>query len=71
MIADTNNVCTWCGLFIPFRAGILLTIVYPDSVLNIKNADMVDDNLDCCKSIDKSFYFCKYYYGMIVERKIP
>lgn len=70
MIVDINDVCACYNLFILFETGILLTKVYPEFVLTIEVTVIVDDDLDCCRHIDNSFYFCNTYYGMIVEKQI-
>ena len=66
MIADTNNICAYYGLFIPFGTGTLLTKVHSEFVLAIETAIIVDDNLDYCKHTDNSSHFCNNYYAMIV-----
>lgn len=70
MIIDTNNICTSYGLFILFGAGTLLTKIHPDLILIIKAVIIVDNNFDCCGRIDNAFYFCKFCYTMIIEKKI-
>lgn len=71
VIADTNDVCTCYGLFIPFGTGTLLTKAHPEFVSAIEAAVIVDDDLDCCGRTDNGSHFCNSCYGMIVEKKIP
>lgn len=70
MIANINDIYTYCRLFIPFKTDILLTKVYSEFVLTIKAAVIVDNDLDYCRYIDNSFYFYNTYYGIIVEKQI-
>lgn len=70
MIADTNNICTHCNLFMRFGAKILLTKVYSDFVSIIKAAVMVNNDFIHCKYIDNNFHFCKSCHDMIVKKKI-
>ncbi len=71
VIADTNDVCTCCGLFIPFGTGTLMTKVHPEFILAIKVAVIVDNDFDYCGRIDNSSYFYNTCYGMIVEKQKP
>lgn len=70
VIANINDVCAYCGLFIPLGASILPTKVYLDFVLAIKAIIIGDDNLNYCRHINNGFHSCKFYYGMIVKKKI-
>ncbi len=67
VIADTNDVCVCCSLFIPFGTGTLLTKVHPEFVSAIKAAVIVYDDLDCCGYTDNSSHFYNIFYGMIVK----
>ncbi len=71
VIADTNDVCTCCGLFIPFGMDTLPTKVHLELVLAIEAAIIVDDDLDCWGHTDNSSHFYNTSYGMIVEKQIP
>lgn len=71
MITDINNICIHCRLFILFKAGILLTKIYPDFVLAIKTIIIVNNDLEYYRYTDNSSYFCKSYYNIIVEKKLP
>lgn len=70
MIADINDVYAYCGLFILFGTGTLLTKVYAKFILAIKDAIIVDDDLDYCRRTGNNFHFCNTYYSMIVEKQI-
>lgn len=70
VIANKNNVCTYCSLFIPFRASILLTKIYLKFVLAIKATVIVNYNLDYYRYIINNSYFCKYCCSIIIEKKI-
>lgn len=71
VIANTNNVCVYCNLFILFRAGKLLTKVHLDFVLAIKTTIKVINNLICYGYNDNSSHLCKFCYSIIIEKKIP
>lgn len=71
MIADRNDICTCCSLYIPLRVSTLLIKVHPEFVSTIKAAVIVGDNLDCCRYTDNGSHFCKSCYGMIFEKNIP
>ncbi len=70
VIADTNDVCTCCGLFIPFGTGTLLTKIHPEFVSAIEVAVIVDDDLDYCGRTDNSSHFCNTCYSIIIEKQI-
>lgn len=70
MIVDTNNIYAYSNLFIPFEAGILPIKVYLDFILVLKIAVMVNKNLYYCRCIDNDSHFCKFFYNMIVKKKI-
>lgn len=71
MIADTNDVCICCDLYILFEANMLLTRVYLKFISTIKTAVIVKDNLNYYKYTDNSSYFYKSCYSIIFETKIP
>lgn len=52
-------------LFIPSKTDISLTKVYPEFLLAIEAAVIVDNNLNYCRCIDKKSHFCNFYYSMI------
>lgn len=70
MIVDTNNICTYCGVYIPFGAGTLLTRIHSKIVSAIKAAVIIKGDLDCYGHADNGSHFCKSGYGMIFEKKI-
>lgn len=70
MITDTNNVSTCFGLLIVFGTDFLLIRIYPEFVSTIEADVMVEDYLDRCECTDNGFQFCKFYYDMIIEKKI-
>lgn len=49
----------------------MLTRIHPDFVSVIEAAVIVEDDLDCCGRVDAGSHFCKFCYGMVVEKKIP
>lgn len=49
----------------------MLTKIYSEFISVIEVAIIVKNNLDYCKHIDHNFHFCKSYYSMIVQKKIP
>lgn len=57
VIGDTNDVCTYCGLFILFGTSIFLTRVYPEFVSVIKTALIVNDDLNCYGCTNNNFHF--------------
>ncbi len=71
VIADINDICACCGLFILFVTGTLLIKANPEFVLAIKAAVIVDDDLDNCGRTDNNSHFCNTCYGIIVEKQIP
>lgn len=70
MIVDTNNVCTYCGLYILFEVKILLTRVHLELIFAIKAAIIIEDDFDYCGYINNGSHFCKSYYGIIIKKKI-
>lgn len=66
-----NGVYACYSLFIPFGTGIFLTKGYPEFVLAIQAAVIVNDDLDYCRSTNNRSHFCNIYYGIIVEKQIP
>lgn len=70
MNADTNNICIYSNLFF-FGANILPTKVHSEFISTIKTTVIVDNDLDYDKHTNNSFYFSKFYYNMIIEKKIP
>ena len=70
VIADTSNIYVYCGLFILFEAGILLTKIYPEFVSTREAAVIVKDDFDCCGRTDNGFHFCKSCYNIIIKEKI-
>lgn len=70
MIVDINDIYAYYGLFILFRAGILLTRIYSDFILAIKATIIANDNLDYYKYTNNDSDFCKFYYSIIIEKKI-
>lgn len=71
LIADTNDVCAYCGIVIVFGTGFLLTRVYPEFVSAIKADIILKVDLDCCGYTNNDYQFCKSGYNMIIEKKIP
>lgn len=70
MIIDTNNICIYYSLFILFVVDIFLIEIYLKFVLAIKTIFIINNNLDYCKHINNSSYFCKSYYSIIDEKNI-
>lgn len=70
VIVNTNNISTCYGFFIPFRVGIMLTRIYCNVRSAIKTIVIVKDDFDYCRYIDVRSHFYKFYYAMIVEKKI-
>lgn len=66
-----NDVCNCYNIFIPFGADILLTKIYPEFVLAIEAAVIADNNLHYYRYSKNSFYFCKIFYNIIIEKKKP
>lgn len=69
MITDTNNIRTYCSLFIPFRADTILTKVYLDFIFAIKIAIIVKDDLDYYRYFDSSSHFCKFCCTMLLKKR--
>lgn len=71
MITNTNNVYIYFNIFILFEVDTLLTRVYLEFVSIIKVAIIVYNYFGYYKYIDNSSHFSKFYYNIIIEKKIP
>lgn len=69
MIININNICTYYSLFILFEADTLIKVCL-QFIFTIKATIIVKNNHNYCRYIDKRSYFCKFYYNMIIEKKI-
>lgn len=71
VIADTNDFCACCNLYILFGAGTLLNKIHPEFISAIEAAVIVKKHLNYCGHPDNSSHFCKFCYSMIFKKKIP
>lgn len=69
-ITDINNDCVFYNLFIPLEADIFQTKIHLKFILGLKTSMIVNDALDYYRHTNNSFYFYKFCYNMIVEKKI-
>lgn len=69
MIADRNNICICCNLFIIFVASSLLIKVYPDFVLTIKATMIINNYFDYCRYTNNGSHFCKKISTIILANQ--
>lgn len=70
VIINTNNIYIYFSLFILFKAGTILIKIYPNFIFVIKTTIIIKDNLDYYKRINIDSHFCKFYYTIVIEKKI-
>lgn len=60
IITNINNVYGYYNLFILFKISTLLAKIYLEFILAIETNIIVNNNLDCYRYINNSFYFCNF-----------